>query len=205
MTPQRISRQQHWALLPLCEVFFSKHSCRLEVLILTRVIFSVPVKLCFSKWWARFRNVCLSRYWQLLRMISRRCSYTHADIHTHTLVCFDCHNTTLSQLRFNLQTVDLDLDSGCLDVKVYAEVPQACFYWPAEGDSSSCKKQPQCIDISWKTVLTFLALWPQQTLSDEFRVSVASFESYWIQHDVNFYKLWCAQGPVSRVHFRLGH
>lgn len=46
---------------------------------LTRVIFSVPVRPCFSKWLARFRKVRLSRYWQLLRMISRRCSYTRKN------------------------------------------------------------------------------------------------------------------------------
>lgn len=55
----------------------------------TWVIFSVPVKPCFSKWSARFKKVRLSRYWQLLRMIRRRCSYTqmkrtfNTGLHNH--------------------------------------------------------------------------------------------------------------------------
>lgn len=68
-----------------CSYLNAKGVCEMVLLItsLTRVIFSVPVKPCFSKWSARFRKVRLSRYWQLLRMISKRCSYTHKHVFIH--------------------------------------------------------------------------------------------------------------------------
>lgn len=67
--PRRVSHKQPCCCLTLHSKSWFE--------ILTRVIFSVPVKPCFSKWSARFRKVRRSRYWQLLRMISRRCSCTH--------------------------------------------------------------------------------------------------------------------------------
>lgn len=80
-----ITHQQHQLF------FFCKTTCFFSAVwsraALTCVIFSVPIKPCFSKWSARFRKVRLSRYWQLLRMISRRCSYTHhTDKHTSALM-----------------------------------------------------------------------------------------------------------------------